>query len=439
MQMHVWTLTLLGVLVSCVFLFSLWYHVWHRTPVALCTPHRCPMKVGVVLGSGGHTSEMLRAIRVLPPSFWHDNRPFYVVSATDPHSSEIAQQQEQTMFQRRTLVYTIPRAREVGQSYATSVFSTLRAAVASLRVIVAERPDVLLTNGPGVCIPVIAAAVCVAACLPWWYRRPAIVYMESFTCVTHLSLTGRLLAPFIADVFTVHWHSLEAVVRRCRRRGTLVYVGCEDSGEADDAAADVDADADASPPTRDAYALVTVGSTKFTALVEAVVQPQLCAALREHFGLKKLYVQYGTAAFSMPAGATALPTEEGAPQQWACGGLCVEVFPYRPHLDALIRTAMLVVTHAGAGTILEGLQARRPLVVVPNRQLMSDHQLELADGLAAGRFLFSLQVAELAEKLPMLDVSALRPHQGMNAEQLKKCLQLVLTGHAESTEKSKMD
>lgn len=455
-----WLLVLVALLLPCALLASLWWSVWCDVPVAMRAPRRRPMKVGVVLGSGGHTSEMLRTIREIPPAFWQDNRPFYIVSATDHHSGELAQQQEQQLFRRRAIVYTIPRAREVGQSYVTSIASTLRAAFASLSIIVAEKPDVLLTNGPGVCVPAIAAALGVAACLPWWYRRPAIVYMESFTCVSHLSLTGRLLAPFMADVFTVHWRALEGVVQRLRQRQrrAVVYIGCEDEcGDKEKeevpartttttavAGPVAEQQLPSLPADQERYAVVTVGSTKFSALVEAMVQPELCAALRNRFQLQKLYVQYGTADLSMPVGATRIAepsscSPDSPRQQWSCGGLCVEAFPYRPHLAALIRTAALVITHAGAGTILEGLQARRPLVVVPNRCLMSDHQLELADGLAAGRFLFAVPVTELVERLPKLDLSVLRPHHGMNAEQLRRSLELVLLGHLDSLEKKKRE
>lgn len=416
---------------AAALLASSWYAMVRYVPTALRAPHRGPMKVGVVLGSGGHTSEMLRAIAELPNSYWSNTRPFYVVSATDSHSSGLAAQHEQQRFQRRAILYAIPRAREVGQSYATSVLSTLQATAACFRVVLAERPDVLLTNGPGVCVPVIAAAACVAAVAPWWYGRPAVIYIESFTCVSHLSLTGRLLAPWVADVFTVHWRALQRVVEGRRWRGTLVYVGCEESGGA---SADAAARLPALPAGQEAYAVVTVGSTQFAALVEAVVQPAACAALQQRFGITRLYVQYSTAGVTAPAESTPLPppTSDGVvpAQCWRCAGLTVEAFAYRPNLAHLIRGSALVITHAGAGTILEGLQAQRPLIVVPNRQLMSDHQLELAESLAAEGFLFCVQVADLVGRLPLLDASTLRPHRGMSAAQLQAAVRLALTGHA---------
>ncbi|KAG5472275.1 hypothetical protein LSCM1_03674 [Leishmania martiniquensis] len=428
-------------LLTCAFVASLWYSIVRYVPLALRSPHQGPMKVGVVLGSGGHTSEMLRVITGLPSSYWSGTRPFYVISATDTHSCSLASQLEQRRFERGAIVYTIPRAREVGQSYLTSIVTTLKATLACFRLVCTEKPDVLLTNGPGVCVPVIAAALCVASCAPWWYGRPAVVYMESFTCVSHLSLTGRLLAPWVADVFTVHWRTLERVVTQRRHRGTLVHVGCEEARATKSAAHRLRLLADEQEP----YALVTVGSTRFPALVAAMVQPGVCAALHQRFGIERLYVQHGTAEVVVPAEATLLPaapTIAGADashstQVWSCGGLLVEAFSYRPHLDAVIRGAALVITHAGAGTILEGLQAQRALVVVPNRQLMSDHQLELAEALAAGGFLFCVQVAELAERLPLLDLTRLRPHPGMDAAQLQGALQLVLTGYSASGEKTK--
>ena len=56
------------------------------------------------------------------------------------------------------LVDVIPRSREVGQSYASSILTTLRALLVAVVVVLKRRPQLLLVNGPGTCIPICAAA-----------------------------------------------------------------------------------------------------------------------------------------------------------------------------------------------------------------------------------------------------------------------------------------
>jgi beta-1,4-N-acetylglucosaminyltransferase len=55
-----------------------------------------------------------------------------------------------------------------------------------------------------------------------------------------------------------------------------------------------------------------------------------------------------------------------------------------PHAEFLreVETADLILGHAGAGTILEALSNAKRLIVVPNRSLMDDHQLELCEAVA---------------------------------------------------------
>jgi beta-1,4-N-acetylglucosaminyltransferase len=102
-------------------------------------------------------------------------------------------------------LYDLPRSREVGQSYFTSAFSTLHAFLWSLYLVWYEvRPDLLICNGPGTCLPLCAAALlgrvlCVLDC--------PVVFVESLCRVKTLSLTGRILYP-VTDVFAVHWTEL---------------------------------------------------------------------------------------------------------------------------------------------------------------------------------------------------------------------------------------
>ncbi|EAN88358.1 putative glycosyltransferase family 28 protein [Trypanosoma cruzi] len=377
-------------------------------PSSIHRGRNAPLNVCVVLGSGGHTSEMMRAIRALPLDVWRANRPFYVVSATDSHSAALAAEFEKDQLRRCCRLITIPRAREVGQSYFLSIFTTLQALGSSLLLIVSEKPDVLFVNGPGVCVPVVGAALLVATLSPpWYYRRPGIAYMESYTCVRHISLSGRLLMPF-CDVFTVQWQSLydACLGKWWRRNGSLFFVGV--SQDVDDmplpmAQRQTTSNASGS----EQVALVTVGSTQFVSLIKAIDDEAVCQALARR-GITRLLVQKGASAYEMRVRNAYSVT--------------VEVFSYRPKLHEIIKDAALVISHAGAGTILETLECKRPLIIVPNRDLMSDHQLELAEALDAARYLFCVQVGSIRQKLQSLDFSTLRVFPGTKLAALREAI-----------------
>ena len=61
-----------------------------------------------------------------------------------------------------------------------------------------------------------------------------------------------------------------------------------------------------------------------------------------------------------------------------------EHFDFRPHEEVLAiqREARVIVCHAGIGSVLDALEARRPFIVVPRLKRfgehMNDHQLDLA-------------------------------------------------------------
>jgi len=104
-------------------------------------------------------------------------------------------------------IHDIPRSREVGQSYASSIATTLYAFGFAMVLVARLRPKLLLCNGPGTCIPLCAAVLLfrVLGVLP----NCPIVFCESYCRVQTLSLTGKLLYNNLADLFVVHWKELK--------------------------------------------------------------------------------------------------------------------------------------------------------------------------------------------------------------------------------------
>ena len=179
----------------------------------------------VVLGSGGHTTEMLHLLSSI--TFVRSKvgsepnktvRRFkyaplnYIIASSDTTSiaklkSFDAQQPPEKKLLPHDSVYSIPRARHVGQSYISSIFTTLGSLLATARVVLVQtQPDLLLMNGPGTCLP-IAIWTIVGRILGICGGR--IIFCESFCRVKSLSLTGRILYSLgMVDLFLVHWEEL---------------------------------------------------------------------------------------------------------------------------------------------------------------------------------------------------------------------------------------
>ncbi|TKY85137.1 hypothetical protein EX895_006217 [Sporisorium graminicola] len=99
-------------------------------------------------------------------------------------------------------------------------------------------------------------------------------------------------------------------------------------------------------------------------------------------------------------GTMASSTLQGATLQAETShGIQLELFQFAPDLQSYIRSADIVISHAGSGTILDTLRMRPhppSLVVVPNTSLMDNHQVELAQALGKDRFLLVASEDSLA-------------------------------------------
>ena len=130
-------------------------------------------------------------------------------------------------------------------------------------------------------------------------------------------------------------------------------------------------------PKQDRTVLVTVGTTRFDALVRTVDQVAVADALVAR-GYSRLVIQVGASAYRPHR---LLPPNSRSSRM--PNGLHVEWFEYAPSLAPLLEASQLVISHAGAGSVFEALAAGAAVVAVPNAALMDDHQSELAEKLAA--------------------------------------------------------
>ena len=159
----------------------------------------------VVLGSGGHTAEMLRLVSALNANKY---KPIsFIVAETD--NSSINKLKEMNADSE---IVIIPRSREVGQTWISTIFTTLNASMFCFSMLFKKQPDLLLCNGPGTCVP-----PCLVAYIynKLFGRKTKIVFVESICRVKTLSLSGKILQYFADDVL-VQWPELATRYQRVK-------------------------------------------------------------------------------------------------------------------------------------------------------------------------------------------------------------------------------
>ena len=107
--------------------------------------------------------------------------------------------------------------------------------------------------------------------------------------------------------------------------------------------------------------------------------------------------------------------------------LTVESYNFKPSLEEDISGAALVISHAGAGTCLETLEAKQPLIVVVNETLMSNHQIELAAKLADdGHCAYCKSPRELSQVIANFEPEKLIPFPPGDIESFSGCMDEIV-------------
>lgn len=173
----------------------------------------------VVLGSGGHTAEMLTFLSGFNPV--NIQSVHFFLAKTDHHSQSKAEAWANRNIQSnngngnrsspppplQVSFHKITRSREVGQSWCSTVGTTLAGLCETISLYCQVQPDVVLCNGPGTCVPVVYCAVLGKLCGVNTHTR--LIFIESFARVQSLSLTGMLVYP-VVDRFIVQWKQLNS-------------------------------------------------------------------------------------------------------------------------------------------------------------------------------------------------------------------------------------
>lgn len=144
------------------------------------------MRVLIALGEGGHTKEMLTLVDMLGEDLEYG----YLIVQDD----EVSERK----LRRPGTVYRVLRPRDKQHHLLNDALKTIRSGWQAYQVLRRFRPAAVLSCGPAVAVPV---------CLLARLLGIKVIFVETGSRVTALSLTGRIMYP-VAHLFFVQWPEL---------------------------------------------------------------------------------------------------------------------------------------------------------------------------------------------------------------------------------------
>jgi beta-1,4-N-acetylglucosaminyltransferase len=158
------------------------------------------MKVLVVLGEGGHTTQMIKLVELLGPTYDYS----YLMPAHDRTSER--------KIKIAGPVYRAKLPRKKRPTILTTLKSSFLCSVQEFSVLLRVRPKAILSLGAGIAVPVSVFGRLLGA---------KIIHVESASRVHTLSLTGKIMYR-IAHLFFVQWEPLKNKYRKALYAGRLL-------------------------------------------------------------------------------------------------------------------------------------------------------------------------------------------------------------------------
>jgi len=149
------------------------------------------MKICLAASAGGHLTQLLKL-----DSGWNGHDAFFVTT------SDVVLEK----LQKHGKVYV------VGECNRQHLLKVLSVSIRCIRIILKERPDVVISTG---------AAVGCIVCFLGKITGAKIVWMDSITNVDRLSLSGRLVR-HIADLFLTQWQHLAEKYKNVEYAGMVI-------------------------------------------------------------------------------------------------------------------------------------------------------------------------------------------------------------------------
>lgn len=148
---------------------------------------------------------------------------------------------------------------------------------------------------------------------------------------------------------------------------------------------------------------VTVGTTEFQELIDILITDEILTQL-QGVQCKLLRIQHGTGKEINPI------IIEQIEQKFS---IKIECYNFKGNILSDITSSDLIISHAGAGSCIEVLTCKKPLIVVVNDKLMHNHQTELAQQLYIDGHLLYCTPKTLTVTLNDLNrkVSTLKPYE----------------------------
>jgi UDP-N-acetylglucosamine:LPS N-acetylglucosamine transferase len=158
------------------------------------------LKILVVLGEGGHTKQLLTLIDLLGDNYKYE----YILTKEDNLSAN--------QIKYNGPIYRLRRPRGKNTKLIKVFLRTIIVSIKSFFILLGNRPDAILSNGPAISVPVSIIGKLLGI---------KIIFVESASRITSLSFSGRIMYRW-ADLFFIQWPQLKRQFPMARYAGRLM-------------------------------------------------------------------------------------------------------------------------------------------------------------------------------------------------------------------------